>query len=94
MRDNNKFHRYSANIGEMMERMGIDHNDRIESQFGPSLQAVIRSCQMCRLNKVCSEFLANSPVAVARPPEFCPFAGRLAELLGERVVAKARRTVH
>lgn len=94
MRNHNKFQRYSANIGEMMERMGIDYNEQVERRFGALMQAVIRSCQMCRLSSVCSEFLANSPVAVARPPEFCPFADRLAELLDEPEAATAGRTVH
>jgi hypothetical protein len=94
MRDFNKFHRYSANIGEMMERMGIDYNDHVASHFGPSMQTVIRSCQVCRSNSICSEFLANSPVAVANPPGFCPFADRLAELLEEPEALTAGCTIH
>lgn len=94
MREFNKFHRFSANIGEMMERMGIDYTERVEGQFGPSMQAVIRSCQVCRSSNICSEWLASSPVAVARPPEFCPFADRLEQLLDELEPSAPGHTVH
>lgn len=94
MREFNKFHRYAANIGEMMERMGIDYNDEVEGYLGPSMQVVIRSCQVCRANDTCSEFLANSPVAVTRPPEFCPFADRLSALQDEPMAATGGCTVH
>ena len=94
MRDHDKFHRYSANIGEMMERMGIDYNEHVAGYLGASIRAVVRSCQVCRSNHICSEFLANSPVAVAHAPGFCPFADRLAELMDEPAAATARCTIH
>ena len=36
MRDFDRFDRFSANIGEMMERLGIEYDDEIEEYFGPS----------------------------------------------------------
>lgn len=93
MRDFNRFHRFSANIGEMMERMGIDYDEGVEAQFGP-MKAVIRSCQICRTSGICSDWLANSTVAVARAPEFCPFAERLDELLEYIALSIPSHTVH
>ena len=58
MRDFDRFDRFSANIGEMMERMGIEYDDEIEEYFGPMLGAVIRTCQLCRAGNLCGDWLA------------------------------------
>jgi hypothetical protein len=95
MRDFDRFDRFSANIGEMMERMGIEFDDEIEEYFEPTLNAVIRTCQLCRSGNLCSDWLARAPDAVPRAPAFCPYADRLDGLaLDQAVIPPRRHTVH
>ncbi|RAI44465.1 hypothetical protein CH341_09065 [Rhodoplanes roseus] len=95
MRDFDRFDRFSANIGEMMERLGIECDEDVDSYFGRTLGSVIRSCQVCRSAEVCSNWLARAPVAVSRAPAFCPYAERLDGLaLDQAVLPPRRHTVH
>lgn len=95
MRDFDRFDRFSANIGEMMERMGIEYDDEIEDYFGPMLGAVIRTCQLCRAGNRCSDWLARAPTTVPRAPAFCPYADRLDGLaLDYAVIPSRKHTVH
>jgi hypothetical protein len=95
MRDFDRFDRFSANIGEMMERMGIEFDDEIEDYFGPTLNALIRTCQLCRAGNLCSDWLARAPVTVARAPAFCPYADRLDCLaLDQEVIPPRKHTIH
>jgi len=41
MRDFDRYDRYSANIGEMMERMGIEFDEEFKENFGPALHLSI-----------------------------------------------------
>lgn len=95
MRDFDRYARYSANIGEMMERMGIEFGEEFEESFGPTLGAVIRTCQLCRARTLCSEWLARAPVNVEEAPDFCPYADRLDGLALDQVGFPVRgHTVH
>lgn len=95
MRDFDRFDRFSANIGEMMERMGIEFDEEIEAYFGPTLNAVIRTCQLCRSGNRCSDWLARAPVAVPRAPAFCPYADRLDGLaLDQEGIPSRKHTIH
>jgi hypothetical protein len=95
MRSFDRFDRYSANIGEIMERLGIDAETAIEEEFGRNLASVIRACQLCPSGGRCSEWLARAPVAVHQAPAFCPYAERLELLADEHAVIPYRRhTVH
>lgn len=95
MRDFDRFARYSANIGEMMERMGIEFNEEFEEYFGPTLGAVIRTCQLCRSGNLCSDWLARAPLNVVQAPPFCPYADRLDGLALDQAGFPVRsHTVH
>jgi hypothetical protein len=95
MRDFDRFDRFSANIGELMERLGIEFDEVVEEHFGPTLGSVIRTCQACRSSSLCSDWLARAPVAVPRAPAFCPYADRLEGLaLDQAVIPPRRHTVH
>ncbi len=95
MRSFDRFDRSSANIGEVMERLGIDAETAIEDEFGRNLAAVIRSCQLCPSVVRCSEWLARAPVAVHQAPAFCPYAERLELLADEQsIIPTGRHTVH
>jgi hypothetical protein len=95
MRDFDRYARHSANIGEMMERMGIEFDEEFEENFGPTLGAVIRTCQLCRSGNLCSDWLARAPVNVEQAPDFCPYADRLDGLALDQVGFPARKhTVH
>ena len=95
MRDFDRYARYSANIGEMMERMGIEFDDEIEDYFGPTLNAVIRTCQLCRAGNLCSDWLARAPLNVVQAPPFCPYADRLDGLALDQAGFPVRsHTVH
>ena len=95
MRDFDRFDRFSANIGEMMERMGIEFDEDLEEYFGPTLGAVIRTCQLCRTSGLCSDWLARAPVSVAHAPSFCPYADRLEGLAIDHAAIPLRTpTVH
>lgn len=95
MRDFDRYARYSANIGEMMERMGIEFDEEFEEFFGPTLGAVIRTCQLCRSGNLCSEWLARAPVNVVQAPTFCPYADRLDGLALDQAGFPVRsHTVH
>lgn len=95
MREFDWFDRFAANIGEMMERMGIECGDEIEDYFGPTLNAVIRTCQLCRSGRLCSDWLARAPVSVPHAPAFCPYADRLDCLaLDQAVMPPRKHTIH
>lgn len=95
MRAFDRCDRFSANIGEMMERLGIDADADIEEQFGRTLDSVVRSCQRCRFVATCNDWLARAPVAVPSAPAFCPYAERLENLaLDQAVIPRRSHTVH
>jgi hypothetical protein len=95
MRHYDRFDRFAANIGEMMERMGIEFDEDLQDYFGPTLGAVIRTCQLCRSGNLCSDWLARAPVTVPRAPAFCPYADRLDVLALDQACCPPRRhTVH
>jgi hypothetical protein len=78
-----------------MERMGIEFDRDLEEKFGPTLNAVIRTCQLCRSSGLCSDWLAHAPVMVSRAPPFCPYADRLDVLVGdEGRSGVGRHTIH
>lgn len=95
MREFDRFDRFSANIGELMERLGIEFDDIGEDYFGPTLGTVIRTCQVCRAGGLCSDWLARAPAAVPRAPDFCPYADRLDGLaIDQDDFPPRRHTVH
>ncbi len=95
MRSFDRFDRYSANIGEVMERLGIDADSVLEREFGRTLASVIRSCRLCMSGERCSEWLARAPVSVDQAPAFCPYAERLELMAVEQSATPRRRhTVH
>jgi hypothetical protein len=95
MRDFDTSDRFSANIGEMMERLGIEYGEDVESCFGRTFGSIVRSCRVCRSAELCSNWLARAPVAVSRAPAFCPYAARLDGLaLDQAVLPPRHHTVH
>ena len=71
----------AANIGKMMERLGIDQGYRVVPRFGLLFCCALRNCGSCPQRKACTEWLAADHDRSFRPPQFCPNFDLLWELL-------------
>jgi hypothetical protein len=49
----------SANIDNMMERLGIDAGYRVVPRFGVLFFCALRNCRSCTAREACTEWLAN-----------------------------------
>jgi hypothetical protein len=66
--------RRARNMSEMMDRLGLDTDAFAHRRFGLDLCCAIRTCQFCRADEVCRDWLARSAKSSAEAPAFCPNA--------------------
>lgn len=68
----------ARNLGEMLQRCGVDPVGLAGERIGQSLTSVARACMLCPHSDACRRWLdAADPEAVNPPPSFCPNASRI-----------------
>ena len=65
----------ARNMGEMVRRLGIEPSTAT-FDGGRTLEAVVRSCSMCRSVDECTAWLEAHAQSIDAAPPFCPNAAR------------------
>jgi len=82
----------AANIGNMMERLGIDRGCRVAARFDLLVSCALRTCGSCTRRKACADWLTADRELASRPPQFCPNSDLLWELLCDPGVGHGPRS--
>lgn len=72
----------ARNMGEMMQRLGIEPIWPSIDDGGKTLGAAARSCWACGAGEECRAWLDAHPGALDAPPPFCPNSVRFRMMLG------------
>ena len=71
---------YSAQIYEMMARLGIERGAGVLPQLSLRYATALRLCEACRCKKACRDWLDYAPAMLNFAPEFCANADILFDL--------------
>lgn len=84
----------TPNIGEMMNRLGIEPCSDPVFNGRHEIQEALRTCQSCRHVEDCTMWLKSSAPAVESAPAFCPNAVRFQIMRGDHadIVKPGRRS--
>lgn len=72
------------NVGEMINRMGLDPFVTVTSSAAAVLGSAVRICEACPAGEVCHDWLLRAAKTLYQALPFCPNAGRFAQLLAEQ----------
>jgi len=78
----------AGNVDRMMDRLGIDSGCRVAPRFGLTFACALRTCGSCPTPEACAQWLAREPGRLAGPPDFCPLADLLWELVCDRAIGR------
>jgi uncharacterized protein DUF6455 len=84
----------ATNIDRMMEILGIDPGYSTAPMFDLAFSCALRTCGSCNAHETCTDWLAHAPDALIGPPEFCPSAELLWELLCSPGIGHRTHSVH
>lgn len=70
------------NMGQMMQRLGLELTTPSADSGGWVFQAAARSCSACRSADRCSLWLQAHPGEIEAAPPFCPNAVRFQRMRG------------
>ncbi len=78
--------RRMENMGDMMNRLGLDPTAR---ECAGTFGSAVRICEACPAGEVCHEWLTRAAATLYKAPSFCPNEDRFAQLLaGERAALR------
>lgn len=66
-------HRWQ-NMCAMLDRLGLDASTLAHGRLASDLRSAVSSCQSCRADQTCQEWLVRAPENIDRAPAFCPNA--------------------
>jgi hypothetical protein len=70
-------HRWQ-NMCAMLGRLGLEALELAHGRLASDLRSAVTSCQHCRSDQVCSDWLVRAPQIPEKAPGFCPNAGLFA----------------
>lgn len=56
----------------MLDRLGLDASMLAHGRLASDLRAAVSSCQSCRADQVCQDWLVRAPESIDKAPAFCP----------------------
>ena len=59
---------------EMLRRLGLDADALAHGRLASDLRAAVNTCQSCKADQTCLDWLTRAPESVDKAPNFCPNA--------------------
>ena len=66
-------HRWQ-NMCEMLSRLGLDADALAHGRLASDLRSAVTTCQSCKVDQPCQDWLVRAPESVDKAPNFCPNA--------------------
>ena len=66
-------HRWQ-NMCEMLSKLGLDVETLAHGRLASDLRAAVTTCQACKADENCQEWLMRAPESIDHAPTFCPNA--------------------